>query len=379
MASERTTAALGAHVVIAGGGAAGLAAAIRLRLQGLTVTLCDAASTTTTPLGERISTRSAPLLTSLQIEPAHVASRAELSAGIVSAWGSPVPRVADVSLNPYGAAWHLDRAAFDEMLRRQAATLGARLLPHTRVVAADSRDHGGWRVTIRNREGTTTCDAIAIVDATGRTCRNPLGVPRPKLVQDNLIATAFIFPAPLKEPYRCWTLIEACAHGWWYSAPLPDDRSSIVLFTDRDFIGRHIADIHRLTLSTAAHLTAERIPSSHLAPERRRVSAVVGVAVPTDISTCVPVGDAALALDPLSGSGIHVALETAIAAADAITAFHGGRSDRLRDYHDRVSASFTAHLETRARIYAEEGRWTDEPFWRRRALRLTEDRQRDSR
>ena len=57
------------HVIVVGGGPAGLAAAIRLRLDDVAVTVCDAGSSATIRLGERVSGRFRGLLTSLEMDP----------------------------------------------------------------------------------------------------------------------------------------------------------------------------------------------------------------------------------------------------------------------------------------------------------------------
>ena len=353
------------HVVIAGGGPAGLAAAIRLRLHGVAATVCDAGNTGTTRLGERVSGRFRDLLSALEIEPALVAGCAQPSAGIVSLWGSSTPHLADSCLDPYGPAWHLDRPSFERVLRDRAVALGARILTDTRVVDTRLTTAGAWTVTTRNGAVTSTRDASVIVDAGGRTGRDPLGRLRLTGARDMLLATAFIFAAPLTAPSSNWTLVEACASGWWYSAPLPRNESSIMFFSDRDSAHRHETDVHKLAALTGARLTIDRIPQGAPVQVCRRVAAL-GCAVQEN-SLCIPIGDAALALDPLSGSGLYVAVHTGITAADAIREAANGQPEKLGEYRDCTRTTFSAHLAARARLYAAEGRWPDRPFWQRRS------------
>ncbi len=83
-----------------------------------------------------------------------------------------------------------------------------------------------------------------------------------------LLATAFIFAAPLAAPSPNWTLVESCPGGWWYSAPLPRNGSSVIFFSDRDSPHRHETDVHALAALTGARLTIDRIP-------RRRTGSAV--------------------------------------------------------------------------------------------------------
>jgi flavin-dependent dehydrogenase len=186
-----------------------------------------------------------------------------------------------------------------------------------------------------------------------------------------LLATAFIFAAPLRAPSSNWTLVEACASGWWYSAPLPRNESSIMFFTDRDSAHRRATDVQELAALTGARLTIDRIP--HRAPVQvcRRVAALGCAAQENGL--CIPIGDAALALDPLSGSGLYVAVDTGITAADAVWAAANGQMEKIGEYRDGTRRTFSAHLAARAHVYAAEGRWLDHPFWQRRSGGNTTD------
>ena len=283
----------------------------------------------------------------------------------MSSWGWSTPQLVDSCLDPYGPAWHLDRVAFERLLRERAIASGARILSDTRVVYTRRTAAGAWTVTTRGGEGTSRHEASVIVDAGGRSGRDPLGRLRVANATDMLLATAFIFAAPLAAPSPDWTLVESCPDGWWYSAPLPRDGSSVIFFSDRDAPHRHETDVHALAALTGARLTIDRIPGGAPVQPCRRAAAL-GCAAQDD-SLCLPVGDAALALDPLSGSGLHVAVHTGIAAADAIRAAVNGHVEQLGEYRDSVRKMFAAHLEARARVYAAETRWPDRPFWQRRA------------
>jgi len=72
------------------------------------------------------------------------------------------------------------------------------------------------------------------------------------------------------------------------------------------------------------------------------------------------VGDAALALDPLSSHGIGSALAGGIDAAAAIV------SGSTAGYTRKLDTLWNAYAPARRATYALEGRWRESAFWRRR-------------
>jgi flavin-dependent dehydrogenase len=79
------------------------------------------------------------------------------------------------------------------------------------------------------------------------------------------------------------------------------------------------------------------------------------------------VGDAALAVDPISGSGVVRALRTARAAAATVLAMLTGDESRpIAAYEAERDRECTQYLRERAQYYGAERRWDSAPFWRRR-------------
>jgi flavin-dependent dehydrogenase len=78
------------------------------------------------------------------------------------------------------------------------------------------------------------------------------------------------------------------------------------------------------------------------------------------------VGDAACAHDPLSSVGICRALESGLAAAQAIEARLGGERTALDGYEIWTLQQFGDYLIARAACYTSEPRWPEAPFWLRR-------------
>jgi flavin-dependent dehydrogenase len=79
------------------------------------------------------------------------------------------------------------------------------------------------------------------------------------------------------------------------------------------------------------------------------------------------VGDAALAVDPVSGSGVIRALRTARAAAETVLAVLAGDRAAIEDYEADRNKECTTYLIERLSYYGAESRWPSAPFWQRRA------------
>src|SRR6185436_20462814 len=83
------------------------------------------------------------------------------------------------------------------------------------------------------------------------------------------------------------------------------------------------------------------------------------------------IGDAAYAVDPLSGSGIRRAVESALAASDAVHAFLvTGDALTLERYDGWATAEFQRWHRDKDGVYAEASDdLHDHPFWKRRICR----------
>jgi flavin-dependent dehydrogenase len=73
-------------------------------------------------------------------------------------------------------------------------------------------------------------------------------------------------------------------------------------------------------------------------------------------------GDAACSLDPLTGRGLLEALSAGIEGANALLS----GPEAIAAYARAVHVRFARYLQRRSEAYAEERRWPEAPFWRRR-------------
>jgi 2-polyprenyl-6-methoxyphenol hydroxylase-like FAD-dependent oxidoreductase len=361
------------EVLIVGGGPAGAALAIALSRVGLEpVTLLDLPPSGAFRIGESVAPSISPLLrrlgllddlTELGHHPYH---------GNRSLWGGVVS-VDDFLHRGLGHGWHINRSAFDEWLRDAAVSHGTRLLSPARLKAVAPRPGGGWNLRLIYAGRIVEHISRFVVDASGRRAAlaTRLGVQRRRC--DGMLAIATLVQTS-EVGLGTLSLVEATADGWWYAASLPNGMVLVSLMTDHD-----IARIQSLVGSETFHKAwANTLELANLVPPPS------GLPVPSVFPAhtlyseraagrgWLSIGDALLALDPLSSSGITGALEDACAAAETIRAWLGSvrETDRIAaatSYARRADRTLRRYLTERRRLYAAEVRWTERPFWERRA------------
>jgi flavin-dependent dehydrogenase len=341
-----------ADIVVAGAGPAGALTAILLARRGHSVALLTAVRTR--PRLEGLSQRVVDILAAHGLE---YAGRAV---------GPEVPRRA--AWNGMAAARNVEfvtaRDRFDAALLLDAAANGVqchkvrRLAvtgPHNRpVVTATDQDRVALRFAPR-----------FFIEARGR--RAPL--PRTSLV-NGPATTALVTrigghrPAPQ-------TLVESFADGWaWYAAD--GDHAFLQIFVDSTDGLPKRTDLAAMfdRLAAALRFIPEHAalgprtgPVTTRSAEARRATEPISRAR-------IRVGDAAAAVDPLSGHGVFEALGSALAASAAVhTILNDPARANLarRFYENRTRLGFERFARVGRDFYALETRWRGRPFWAARA------------
>jgi flavin-dependent dehydrogenase len=359
-----------ADVVIIGGGPAGAVAALTLARSGVTVALLEAGARRHPPVGETLPPSVRPVLDRLGLR-ATVAAEGYLpSIGNWSAWGGAEPWGRDFVFNRFGHGWHLDRRRFDALLREAARVAGARLTVGASVTASAPLAGGGFCIGLADGG---EIDGRIVLDASGRSASfaRQRGVKRTAL--DRMVAlVGYVVRRADAEAEPAATLVEATADGWWYSAPLPQDRLAAVFMTD--------TDIARASGVSAESWLDRLAAAPHTGARALRYG--VGLAgppviVPAASSRLVrfgdvdwlAIGDAAATQDPLSSEGILVAMESGLDAAVAAARALCGDREALAAAAARRETAWLGYLDQRSRYYDTERRWPDARFWRRRGGR----------
>ena len=345
--------------VVAGGGPAGAAAALRLAAAGREVLLGDA-GTAAPSAGEALIGAARPVLRDLGVLDRFLAEGHVACHGNDSAWGSDALGSADTVLDPNGHGWHLDRARFDAFLRAEAAAAGAAVLEGATVREA-TRSGGTWTVVAGGRPAVR---ARWLVDATGRRAAVARRCGARRRAGDPTVAVVARYGSPAVDDRDGRTLVEAGPDGWWYTGLVPGRRRVAAYVTDRSLVpaGARTASGFAALAATTRHVAA-RLDGWAIEGAPRQVAAGGAVAEPPAGDGWVAVGDAAVAFDPLASLGLFTALLTGKLAAEAVDRAIGGDGDSTGAYARRVASLAASYERDRARWYAAERRWADRPFW----------------
>jgi flavin-dependent dehydrogenase len=339
-------------IVVLGGGPAGAAAAIGLARLGHAVTVL--ASPRPFDACEGISERTAEGLR-------------QAGCGIAaSRLGEPVLR---------HAAWNgiesaanreslVDRPALDAALLEDMAAAGVEVIAGRAGKAIDKP--WGWQVTGKTTAGTDFArETPFLIEARGR------AAPAYPARSMGPATTALL------QRWRGPAQSEAAAivpfdSGWAWMARLADGRRYLqfAVSSESEKLPR------RPRLGALFDSLVRRVPTAAAWLDDATLDAQVaarsaGAALYQDPVGLhfLRVGDAAIAVDPLSGNGVFQALSTGILAGAVVNTLlrrpENGASAR-QFYRERVVQSFWRFARIGRDFYRQEQRWPEAPFWAER-------------
>lgn len=256
--------------------------------------------------------------------------------------GGHAVRIAYADRHGPRRAWGVDRRRFDERLARHAANAGTQLREGARVVALT---HAGGRVSgarVRDmRTGRTeTIEADWIIGADGArsTVARLLGVDR-----------AVRFPRRLGLIAHYAGVADLTDHGemhvgrGWYVglAPTPGGELNVGMALPMADSGRS-AELRFAEAIEALPAVARRLAGSARVSPIRGAAPIGHRVTDSGGPGWLLIGDAAGFVDPFTGEGIHRALRSARAAADALAAGGGDVAATYRRERRRAFAAKTA-------------------------------------
>ncbi|MGE2817453.1 NAD(P)/FAD-dependent oxidoreductase [Mycobacterium heidelbergense] len=264
-------------------------------------------------------------------------------------------------------SWEVERAAFDDILLRNAEEQGAKVDEEatvTRVVFDGDRPAAVEWKSRDGRQHTLTFDFL--VDASGRAgvlSQQHFHIRRRHEVFRNTAVWAYWEGAHLHpdSPEGAINVVSTPEGGWFWDIPLGHERFSVGYVVPQRLFTAHRRQHASLTDCYMAFID-DNDAMRGLLDGARRVSAVRAEQDYSYVSErfCGPgyvmVGDAACFLDPLLSTGVHLATYGALAASAAIATILRGQmseNEALGFFDYTYRRSYARFLSLVSRMYTQ--------------------------
>ena len=355
-------------VIIIGGGPAGAATGLTiLKKPGISICMLEQSNYSKPRVGEVLSPGLRPMLEYFDVWDSFKSENPLDAFSSKALWGNEELSVTDYLFTTHGSGWHLNRVAFDRMLTNKFKDYGGSLMTNTKFLKA-VRHGDGWKVYIRSGKKEEILFTNYIVDSSGRKGSLVNNQKTVRVFDDRLIGVGCFGDIRQGSQLEQSILIEAVEYGWWYSAPTPGNKISIILMTDLDIVSELKAvnrnNWMRLLKSTKEtskqlkYIQSSLNPKSFLAHSSKLTIA--------GDKNWLAVGDAFSSHDPLSSSGIPHALGSGAFAGRVVVSSLMGNHNLLKHYTNEISNQYLSYLKTKGEYYNYEQRWPKSKFWKRR-------------
>jgi flavin-dependent dehydrogenase len=349
-------------VCIIGAGPAGSALAIRLAQLGHDVCMVERSVFPRSHIGESLSPGIWPQLELLGV------ARTVAAAGFWPCRTSLVQWEDDVAVRrDFGAPGGLvvDRGRFDALLLDCARGHGVRVMQPA-VVRTRTRGDQGWHLDVQSADRTWALDADFLADASGRSA--VLRGRKQRASHRTLALYGYWHGGSLPHEPR----IEAGHDAWYWGVPLPDGTYNAMVFLDAaDFRARRarsLSAMYPALIGRSGLMAGCR--DVRLAGPVRAADATPYLDSDSIGPRRIKIGDAALALDPLSSSGVQKAINTALTGAVVINTLlrcteRAGAASRF--YTGNLTEASARHRGWAAQHYAAAAATHPGRFWQTRA------------
>lgn len=307
-------------VLVAGGGPAGLAAAIGLAERGATAVVVDCVGGVSASRGELLAHGALDLIARLGLS--HIITEAVRIEDVVSRWGAARAQshLGVPGLGLHG--WAVDRHRLSLAMLKRVSDFGVQVI--TDRVASHVCSDDGWTVT--TTRGAGALRARYIIDATGR----PASVARrhgARQFQGTDLVTVMWKGPEGTGPAQMQA--EAASLGWWYALPFAEGRT----------VGyaTSAAEAKRISTAPEAFLpTAQReltlIDLDGLKTKVGLINSRSAVLDAMSGSGWLATGDSAAAFDPIASQGLFNALSGGFFAGNAAADVVAGDADAALVY-----------------------------------------------
>jgi flavin-dependent dehydrogenase len=257
----------------------------------------------------------------------------------------------------YHSSFQVERAEFDHLLLRNAATQGVEVREETGVATIDLSDTNRAIVKCTNGE---QLEARFVVDASGHGSVVGKQVGQKADVEGlKKIAIFSHYRNVLRADGRDAgnTVIVVLRDAWFWLIPITTETMSVGLVVDRDHL--------KSCGLTAEELLAKTIAETpHVARVMKDAERTTQVYVRKDFSFLMKrvvgenfalVGDAAGFLDPIFSTGVFMAMQSADIAANAIEArLRGGSMRLLKRYESQLQTALGKYFRFITGFYRPE-------------------------
>ena len=332
MSVPPSPAASACDVVVIGGGPAGSTAAALLASRGHAVVLLEKAHHPRFHIGESLLPANLPLFETLGVAD-EVAALGMEKHGIefVSPWHDAPTRLEfsqswDKTLDK---AYQVRRSEFDHVLIRKAASNGATVIEGCQVRDVSFHDdRSGATIAAQRDDGTAVrIDARIVVDASGRDTflASKLGAKR-KNPKHNSSALYGHFENAQRLPGKLEGNITIFwfEHGWFWFIPLSDGATSVGAVCWPYYLktrakDRSLDDFFLDTIALCEPL-AERLAEARLLSKVEATGNYSYASTHAQGPGYLLLGDAFAFVDPVFSSGVFLAMNSAFAGADLVSA-----------------------------------------------------------
>jgi flavin-dependent dehydrogenase len=350
-----------ADVCIIGAGPAGSTFAARMAQLGHRVDLIERQHFPRRNLGESLSPGVMPLLGAANMHEAIEAAGFPRVSGIWVKWADG-PRLRE---DPSETGLLVDRGEFDLRLLERARAFGVRVHQPARVLE-QIRDGAKWRLAIDADGASKRLDADFVAYAGGRRSASP----RRQLKTGVSTLAVHGYWRATSLPAR--PRIEAGQDGWYWGVPLPDGTYNTLVFVDPNWFrsapGATMSE-RFLRLIDRSALMLDCRDAELIAPVRA-IDATPYLGVDCVAPSRIQLGDAALAIDPISSSGVQKAIQSALSGAivaNTLLRRPESTDAALGFYRAQLNDASERHRRWAAGHYREVADRCDRPFWRQRA------------
>ena len=350
-----------ADICVMGAGPAGCVMAARLAQLGFTVCLVERAQFPRRHLGESLSPGVLPLLDTIGARGAVEAAGFTRVRSVRSNWEGNVAERIDAQEQ----GLLVDRGRFDALLMERATSLDVIVLQPATVRERRQRDDG-WDLVIDQAGQSRQLRVRFLVDATGRSAALPGR--RRQTAPRTVALYAYWKGRNLPTQPR----IEAGESAWYWGVPLPDgsyntldfvNGDSLRIKSDRTLQARFLDVIAGSGLMDGCECV-------RLLGTVRAANATPYVDELSVTATSIKVGDSALAIDPLSSSGVQKAIQTSLSGAIVVNTLlrkPDAADAAMRFYRESLAHASKRHCGWAALHYATVAAREGNSFWSTRA------------